>query len=103
MELSDIIKKPLITEKTMVLTKQDKYTFYVDKRANKNLIKKAVEKFFPVEVKKVWLIKVLGKTKRTGRYRRRLIKKSDWKKAIVQVNPEQSQRIDLFDQAQGQS
>jgi len=97
MHLHQLIKKPLITEKTMNLVNEGKYTFVVDKKADKKMVKRAVEEFFKVEVKKVWLIKVWGKRKRVGRYKKRIIKKSDWKKAIVLLK--EGQKIDLFDQA----
>lgn len=95
MQLNEIIKKPLITEKFMAKTKSGRYAFVVDKRANKNIVKKAVEDFFKVKVKKVWLMKVLGKRKKVGRSQKKIIKKSDWKKAIVQLNKDQ--KIDLFE------
>ena len=94
MNLSYIIKKPLITEKTMALAQEGKFTFIIDKKANKKTAKKAIEKFFKVEVKKVWIIKVLGKKKRTGK-KRRIIKKPDYKKAIVKLA--EGQKIDLFE------
>jgi len=94
MDLSHIIKKPLITEKTMALAQEGKFTFVVDKKANKKSAKKAIEEFFKVEVKKVWMMKVLGKKKRSGK-QRRMIKKSDWKKAIVKLK--EGQKIDLFE------
>ena len=56
MHLSQVIKQPLITEKTTALTKQNKFTFKVDNKASKSIVKQAVERFFKVEVKKVWLI-----------------------------------------------
>ena len=92
MNLHHIIKRPLITEKTMRLASEGKYTFVVDKKADKKLVKRAVEKFFEVEVKKVWLIKVRGKKKRSGRQRRKIIKRPDWKKAIVKTK--EGQKID---------
>lgn len=95
MELVHVIKKPLITEKTMSLANEDKYTFAVDKKADKKIVKRAVEEFLKVKVKKVWIMKVLGKIKRSGRLKRKLIKKSDWKKAIVQIK--EGQKIDMFD------
>lgn len=101
MELSNVIKKPLITEKTMSLATQGKYTFCVDKKTNKGMVKKAIEEFFKVKVKKVWLSKVLGKTKRVGRRRRHLVKQSDWKKAIVQLK--EGQKIDLFEEVSKKS
>lgn len=99
MHLHQIIKKPLITEKTMILANEGKYTFRVDKRADKKIIKRAVENFFKVEVKKVWVIKVWGKRKKVGRQKKKTIKKSDWKKAIVLLK--EGQKIDLFEQAGG--
>ena len=80
----------------MSLTNEGKYTFKVDKRADKKMVKRAVEEFFKVEVKKVWLIKVWGKRKRAGRGKKRMIKKSDWKKAIVLLK--EGQKIDIFEQ-----
>lgn len=96
MELALVIKKPQITEKTMAQTSQSCYTFQVDKRADKNLVALAVEKFFKVKVKKVRLLKVLGKTKPASRFSRKLVKKPDWKKAIVQLVA--GQKIDLFEE-----
>ena len=101
MDLTYVIKGPLITEKTMNLVNEDKYTFVVDKKADKRMVKRAVEEFLKVEVKKVWIMKVLGKIKNSSRSRKKLIKKSDWKKAIVQIK--KGQKIELFDQAQAQS
>jgi len=101
MDLRHVIKQPLITEKTMNLTNEDKYTFVVDKKADKRIVKRAVEEFLKVDVKKVWMMKVLGKIKNSSRSRKKLIKKPDWKKAIVQIK--KGQKIELFDQAQAQS
>ena len=66
---SEIIKRPIITEKTMLLVEnQNKYTFSVDKRANKVQIKKAVEELFNVKVVKVNTINTTPKKKRVGQY-----------------------------------
>ncbi len=66
---SEIIKRPIITEKSMLLVEQqNKYTFSVDKRANKVQIKKAVEELFNVKVTKVHKIKTAPKKKRVGQY-----------------------------------
>lgn len=66
---SEIIIRPIITEKSMLLAEQDnKYTFSVDKRANKIQIKKAVEELFDVKVLKVNKIKSMPKKKRVGQY-----------------------------------
>jgi large subunit ribosomal protein L23 len=89
----DIIKRPIITENTMNLTAQKKYTFEVDVKANKTEVKDAVEKIFGVKVAKVNIMNYKGKFKRVGRYsgytnRRR--------KAIVTLTPD-SKDIELFE------
>jgi len=78
----DIIKKPMVTEKSAELAGEDGQIqlFKVDLKANKDLIKKAVENLFDVEVKKVRTIVVRGKVKRVGRV---FGKRSNWKKAYV--------------------
>lgn len=96
MEIHQLIKRPLITEKTMLLTQEGKYTFVVDVGATKTQVKKAISDFFEVKVLKVWLSKVTGKSKRTGRLRRHLSKKPDFKKAIVKLTA--GQKIDLFEE-----
>lgn len=95
MDLVQIIKQPLITEKTTALASQGKFTFKVYKKADKKSVKKAIEKFFKVEVKKVWLVKSGSKKKRVGKARKREITIPSWKKAIVKLAP--GQRIDLFE------
>lgn len=89
----DIIKRPIITENTMNLISQKKYTFEVDVNANKTEVKDAVEKIFGVKVAKVNIMNYKGKFKRFGRYsgytnRRR--------KAIVTLTPD-SKEIELFE------
>ncbi|MFK5883333.1 MAG: 50S ribosomal protein L23 [Candidatus Izemoplasma sp.] len=65
---SEIIKRPIITEKSMLLVEQNKYTFSVDKRANKVQIKKAVAELFNVKVVKVNIINTTPKLKRVGQH-----------------------------------
>ncbi|QMS85181.1 50S ribosomal protein L23 [Candidatus Xianfuyuplasma coldseepsis] len=66
---SEIILRPIITEKSMLLAEQEnKYTFSVDKRANKIQIKKAIEELFNVTVVKVNTMKTTPKKKRVGQY-----------------------------------
>ena len=79
----DIIKEPIITEKTATLA-QDKNTivFSVDPKANKTQIKQAVEKVFDVKVESVNTINATTKKKRVGRYVGRTNKR---KKAIVKL------------------
>lgn len=96
MELTQVIKKPLITEKSLKSANSGRYIFVVDKKATKKIVKTVVETFFKVNVQKVWLIKCFGKFKRSGRMRNKLIKKPDWKKAIVQVKT--GQKIDVFEE-----
>lgn len=92
MDLYDILKKPIITEKSMKLAKEGKYTFEVDKNANKIEIRGAVEKLFNVKVVKINTANYDGKTKRVGRYTG---KTNAFKKAIVTL--EEGQTIDIFD------
>ncbi|MBI5694920.1 MAG: 50S ribosomal protein L23 [Nitrospirae bacterium] len=81
MNLYDVIKKPLITEKgTTLKEKENKVMFVVDIDANKMEIKKAVETAFKVKVENVATITLKGKKKRMGA---RMGQRSDWKKAIV--------------------
>lgn len=88
----DVIIKPVITEKSMGLLADNKYTFIVDKRTNKTEIKNAVESIFNVKVQKVYTMNVKGKPKRLGRYEGRT---PDRKKAIVVLKP--GQKITLFE------
>ena len=89
----DIIKRPVITEKTSI-QKEDanQVTFEVDRRANRIEIRRAVEKIFNVRVADVRTMQVKGKVKRRGRT---LGKRKDWKKAIVTLMP--GERIEFFD------
>lgn len=62
----DIVKRPIITEKSMELIEENKYTFEVDKNANKAEIKHAIETIFEgVKVKKVRTLNFTGKKVRT--------------------------------------
>jgi large subunit ribosomal protein L23 len=66
---SEIIKKPIITEKSMLMAEElNKYTFSVDKRANKVQIRKAIEELFKVKVVKVHKINTTPKKKRVGQH-----------------------------------
>ena len=81
MEIHQIIKKILVTEKsTDARDKSNKYFFEVNRNANKVEISEAVEKLFKVKVADVRVMHVLGKKKRMGRT---IGQKSSWKKAIV--------------------
>ncbi len=82
MNIENIIKRPVITEKAVDLQEKGKYVFEVNLKANKNQIAKAVEELFNVTVDNVNTSIVRGKVHRRGRMRRP-VKKSNWKKAIV--------------------
>lgn len=89
----DIIKRPIITEKTNIQKEEsNQVSFEVDKRANRVEITRAVEKIFSVKVAKTRTAHVQGKIKRRGRI---LGKRKDWKKAIVTLMP--GERIDFFE------
>lgn len=89
----DIIKRPVVTEKTNIQKEAaNQITFEVDRRANRIEIGRAVEQIFKVQVASVQTMQVKGKVKRRGRT---LGKRKDWKKAIVTLRP--GQRIDFFE------
>lgn len=93
MERYDIIRGPLVTEKTTLQKElNNQVTFKVDKRANRVEIKDAVEKNFNTKVKQVRTVQVKGKVKQRGKI---IGKRKDWKKAIVTLMP--GQRIDFFE------
>ena len=93
MEARDIIIRPIITEKSMGVVADKKYTFEVAKDADKTQIKKAVEEIFEVKVKKVNTLNKRGKNKRQGRSVGRT---KSWKKAVVTLT-EDSKTIAFFD------
>ncbi len=78
----DLLIRPIITEKTSMMMQDNKYTFQVPLQANKVEIRQAVEAIFGVKVLSVNTVRVLGKTKRMGKY---VGKRSDYKKAIVKL------------------
>ena len=90
----DIIKRPIITEKSMAATAEKKYTFEVAKDANKIEIAKAVEEIFGVKVAKVNTIRMQGKMKRTGAYPAG--RRSAYKKAVVTLTAD-SKTIEFFE------
>jgi large subunit ribosomal protein L23 len=93
MEQYDIIRGPVVTEKTTLQKElNNQVTLKVDRRANRVQIKNAVEKNFNTKVKQVRTIQVKGKVKQRGKI---IGKRPDWKKAIVTLMP--GQRIDFFE------
>lgn len=89
----DIIRRPVITEKSMSDMAEKKYTFIVDIHANKSQIKRAVEEVFDVKVEEVNTVRVMGKVKRVGVH---VGKRADYKKAIVKLTTE-SKTIEFFE------
>ena len=91
----DIIKRPLITEKTSI-QKEDynQMSFEVDRKANRVEIKRAIENIFKVNVDTVRTMQIKGKTKQRGRI---VGKRRNWKKAVVKLMP--GERIDFFEGA----
>ena len=89
----DVIKKPVVTEKSIQGMSDKKYTFLVHPESNKTMIKEAVEKMFPgTKVEKVNTMNLDGKTKRRGMTFGKTAKR---KKAIVKLK-EDSKEIELF-------
>ncbi|AEP00376.1 MAG: 50S ribosomal protein L23 [Heyndrickxia faecalis] len=93
MDARDVLKRPVITERSMELTADKKYTFEVDVKANKTEIKDAVEEIFGVKVAKVNVANYKGKLKRMGRYTGYTNKR---RKAVVTLTPD-SKEIEIFE------
>lgn len=91
--IQDIIIKPIVTERSMEGLQNGKYTFKVQKTANKVEIAKAIEELFDVKVSKVNTMNVRGRAKRVGTHAGY---KPNWKKAIVTL-AEGSKTIEFFD------
>ncbi len=87
MEPSQVIIRPVVSEKSYVLAAAGKYTFRVHADAHKTQIRQAVEQLFDVHVVDVRTISVKSKPKRRGISRGRT---RSWKKAIVQVRTGES-------------
>ncbi|MGD9580455.1 MAG: 50S ribosomal protein L23 [Vampirovibrionia bacterium] len=89
----DIIKRPVITEKTSDFMAENKYVFEIDKKSNKTEVKLAIENIFGVKVKKVNVIQMPAKPKSYGKYNGYT---SSWKKAIVTLTKD-SKTIEFFE------
>ena len=90
--LFDLVKYPLLTEKTIKLIEQNQYSFAVDPRATKTLVKAAVEKLFDVKVIAVNTSRQPSKQRRVGKF---IGKRARLKRAIVTLAAENS--ITLFE------
>jgi large subunit ribosomal protein L23 len=91
-QLFDVIRRPLVTEKNTSLQSQGKYAFEVAGDSNKVMVKAAVEKAFKVNVISVNIMMVRGKEKRIGR---RIVQNSPWKKAVVTLKA--GDKIQIFE------
>ncbi|UFJ40661.1 50S ribosomal protein L23 [Brevibacillus humidisoli] len=91
--LYDIIKRPIITERTTDMMAEKKYVFEVPMKANKTEIKQAVEKIFGVKVAAVNTIRMPAKPKRYGKYAGYT---SEWKKAIVKLTAD-SKELEFYE------
>jgi large subunit ribosomal protein L23 len=80
LNIYDVIRRPIITEKTTMQSELGKYGFIVAKNATKSVVKAAIQKIFDVQVDSVHIINCKGKVKR---FRGNLGKQNDLKKAIV--------------------
>jgi len=87
----EVIRRPIITEKSTMLGEGGQYVFEVARTANKVDVKRAVEAIFKVNVRAVNISHVRGKVRRMGRSQGMT---SAWKKAIVTL--QEGQRIELF-------
>lgn len=92
MHVYEVLRRPLVTEKATALKEEDRYVFKVARNATKPQIKEAVERAFKVEVSKVNVMTMPGKTRRFGR---RQVTSSSWKKAVVTLVP--GHKITLFE------
>ena len=92
MQILEILRRPIVSEKSTALQQRDKYTFEVARNASKQQIKQAVELSFQVKVIKVNVITMPPKWRGPGR-RRSLT--SPWKKAVVTIK--QGQKIEFFE------
>lgn len=91
MDLYEVLRRPIITEKNTMLLAQNKYMFEIAPGANKPQVKQAVEKAFKVKVVAVNMVTIPGEKRRQGRH---WIKTSAQKKAIVTLQP--GHKIELF-------
>jgi len=92
MHLYEVLRRPIVTEKSTGLQVENKYTFEVAAKADKHQIKQAVEKAFKVRVATVKVMTVPGKTRRVGR---RQVMTQSWKKAIVTLKS--GHKIEFFE------
>jgi len=91
-QIFEVIRRPLVTEKNTALQSQNKYAFEVRTDSNKEQVKEAIEKAFKVNVIAVNIITVRGREKRVGRKK---VMVSPWKKAVVTLKT--GDKIQIFE------
>jgi large subunit ribosomal protein L23 len=91
----DVLRRPVLSEKSNYQAKLNQYVFEVAADANRTLIKDAIEQIFKVTVVRVNVINVAAKRSRKSRSRRQVISRTGYKKAIVTLAAED--RIPLFE------
>ena len=92
MHIYEVLRRPVITEKSTELQTRNKYAFEIAEGANKPMIKQAVELAFKVKVTGVNVITMKGKMRRVGR---RMVMTAPWKKAIVTLKA--GDKIEFFE------
>lgn len=92
MHLYEVLRRPLITEKSTAMQGLNKYAFEIADGANKLQIRQAVEKSFKVKVTGINVVTVRGKTKKIGR---RMVHTNPWKKAVVTLKV--GDKIEFFE------
>ena len=93
MDMYQVLKRPLITEKgTRQKEQSNQMIFEVDRRANRVMVRNAVESIFKVKVLSVKLMNVKGKERRVGK---NVGRRPDWKKAFVRLGP--GENIEFFE------
>ncbi len=94
MHIYQVLLRPIVTEKSTLLQSQDKYVFQVAPKANKIMVREAVQKAYNVNVASVNIVNTPGKRKRYGP---RMVQQPGTKKAIVTLKS--GERIQLFEGA----
>ena len=92
MEITEILRKGIVTEKSVKLQEQNQYTFEVALQANKIDVRRAVEQLFKVKVVKVNTMRMPGKPRSIRRRGAapRPVEAREWKKAIVTIDKDQT-------------
>ena len=94
MNVFQVVRRPVVTEKSTLLQESNKYVFEVSPGANKAQVREAIERAFDVKVVSVNTLKTRGETRRFGKSSRR-VRTPDTKKAIVTLKP--GDTIPLFE------